>query len=290
MLRSQVMTGDPQAWPVLFEVGSRLGAQQDFGHHTKKTFWTWFDRQTRGRDEDYREDDLRGTPADKLIARLRAPFEGCRLKETARNVSFVNGAWVAAGILQHGDHSTQQQGSIVDTTVSEERRMMTMEGVLLLALHRIILATPEFRMVHSPKWATTQSHVDFWTESLEAWTHSVGETFSLQPLESMTVECSEVLAGGGKGRRRRLRHAGGDVATAQALLRDIFAAAAAGEIETAADASSHPRSVYGDTRQTTFGLQLAKEWLDQQLVEMATTSGKLKSKGSFLGRAGSQPL
>eukprot|EP01043_Picozoa_sp_COSAG02_P072211 COSAG02_NODE_13512_length_1384_cov_2.108949_1_plen_261_part_10 len=261
------MTGDPQAWPVLFEVGSRLGAQQDFGQPRKQTFWAWFDRQTRHSD-DHRADNLSNTtPANKLLARLRAPFEGCRLKDTSRNVSFVNGAWVAAGVLQHGDHSTQQQeGNIADTTVREEQRMMSMEGVLLLALHRIVLATPELRMVHSPKWATTRSHVGFWTESLEAWTRSVGETFSLQPLESMTVECSEVLASGGKGRRRRLRHAGRDVATAQALLRDIFAAAAAGEIELAAGASSRPRSIDSDERQTTFGLQLAKEWLDQQLV------------------------
>ena len=124
----------------------------------------------------------------------------------------------------------------------------------------------------------------------------------------MTLECSEALAtpAGGERRRGRHRKAGSEVTMAQALLRDIMATVAASngvEIETTA--AANPRASFtnahrrgellekpssGDSDigevagKDTISLHLAKEWLDEQLEQMATHTGRGKSKGNFVSR------
>ena len=103
LLQGLVLTGDPQSWPVAYEVGSTLGA-----------------RRSCARESLWRDDP-------PMLQKLQAAFQGCEFKQTARNVSFADGVWVAASVGEGADAAVVGAGSLV-----------TVEAVMLSALHHLV--------------------------------------------------------------------------------------------------------------------------------------------------------
>jgi len=278
LLQGLVMSGDPQSWPVLFEIGARLGAQPDFAQPPtgkakgkqqqqggassssggssssrirKPALWQFIQppevseagsaavAAAAGGEEVAVAEEEGGL---WLGDRLRRTFRGCRLKDTSQNVSYHNGAWSAAATAaaaaaaggggEDGDgdgDGEREEGS------SSSRRRVTMEGMLLIALHQLALtsshdyassSSSSIRSVHSPAWATDKDAEAFWEHSLDAWAQSLetivgiggkqqqgkhGQQQQQQvAIDSMTVECSaagsdnqEKEKGKGKGKRKR---------------------------------------------------------------------------------------
>ena len=161
LLQGLVLTGDPQTFPVAYEVGSRLGASPAF-----TSLW-------QGDTE--------------MIGKLRAAFRGCELKPSARNVSYTRGTWVPA-----------EGGATGNTAV-------TAEGVLLVALHRLVMRTTELRAVHAPHWPSDASAEATWRRALSGWAEAVDEVAASDG--SMSIAC-----GGMYGKRTRRGSSGADAA------------------------------------------------------------------------------
>ena len=161
LLQGLVLTGDPQTYPVAYEVGSRLGASPAFA-----SLW-------QGDTE--------------MVGKLRAVFHGCELKPSARNVSYTHGTWVPA------------EGGAGGSTA------VTVEGVLLVALHRLVMRTTELRAVHAPQWPSDASAEATWRRALSGWAEAVGEVATSDG--SMSIAC-----GGMYGKRRRRDSTAADAA------------------------------------------------------------------------------
>jgi len=113
-----------------------------------------------------------------MVGKLRAVFRGCELKPSARNVSYTRGTWVPA------------EGGAGGSTA------VTVEGVLLVALHRLVMRTTELRAVHAPQWPSDASAEATWRRALSGWAEAVDEVATSDG--SMSIAC-----GGMYGKRRR---------------------------------------------------------------------------------------
>ena len=83
----------------------------------------------------------------------------------SKNATFVNGSWNPAADPNSGEVSMP------------ENRKVTMEGVLLTALHKLALNMPELRGVHSPHSRSDDASAEVvWQRNIERWSNTPTQT------------------------------------------------------------------------------------------------------------------